>query len=133
MSMLSGNQTLKAEINLAPMIDVLLVLLVIFMVVQAPTPTGLAAQVPQLSDSASPEPPVPRDVVITVRENSIQVNQETIAPESLPSHFARIFQLRPNGVVFIRAQKDLPFGAVAAIIDQAKGAGISKIALLGAI
>jgi len=123
---------LRSEINMTPMIDVLLVLLVIFMVLTPVTTKGLPALVPQPPDSLTPNQAQANDVVVTVcRDLAILLNQDAVSRAELPARLAGIFRLRPHGALFVRGDKDLPYGAVADVIDQAKGAGVSRIGLMG--
>jgi len=123
-----------ADINMTPMIDVLLVLLIIFMIITPLTPKGLEALVPQ-----PPPPGVPqtqadqRTVVIVInRDKTILINQEPTTEANLGPRLEEIFKTRAERVVFVKGDPDLEFQYVARAIDIAKGAGIDKIGLITA-
>ena len=124
----------KADINMTPMIDVLLVLIIIFMVITPLTPKGLEALIPQ------PPPPNQqqqqsdqRTVVIVVnKDKSMMINQEQTDENKLGSRLEEIFKTRAERVVFVKADPDLDFQYVAKDIDIAHGAGIDKVGLMTA-
>lgn len=124
----------KADINMTPMIDVLLVLIIIFMVITPLTPKGLEALVPQ------PPPPNQqqtaadqRTVVIVInRDKSIMINQEPTDEAKLGARLEEIFKTRAERVVFVKGDPDLEFASVARAIDIAHGAGIDKVGLMTA-
>jgi biopolymer transport protein TolR len=131
MSMTMGTNRQRAEINVTPMIDVLLVLLIIFMLVAPIEPVGLRALVPQ---PAPPDAnPLPRlaDIVITVAKGGgIEINQEAVEMSKLPARLARIFETRGNAVIFLRADGALDYGTIARVIDIARGAGLDRVGLM---
>jgi biopolymer transport protein TolR len=124
----------KADINMTPMIDVLLVLIIIFMVITPLTPKGLEALVPQ------PPPPNQkvqedntRTVVIVInRDKSMMINQEQTDENKLGSRLEEIFKTRAERVVFVKGDPDLEFRDVAKAMDIAHGAGIDKVGLMTA-
>lgn len=134
MTTTSLGHDLRSEINMTPMIDILLVLLVIFMVVTPLTSRGLSALVPQPPGPVAPTITPASEVVLTVcRDLGLLLNQEAVPRAELPVRLAQVFRTRPHGALFVRGDKDLPFSAIAAVIDQAKGAGVSRIGLMGAL
>jgi biopolymer transport protein TolR len=125
----SGNGKLRADINVTPMIDVLLVLLIIFMVVAPVESVGLRALVPE--PAPSDEKARPADVVITMDQSgAIEINQQPVALKDLPDRLKSIFKSRGDIVVFLRGAKNLQYGQVAHVIDIARGAGLDRVALM---
>jgi biopolymer transport protein TolR len=133
-----GKKGPKSDINMTPMIDVLLVLIIIFMVITPLTPHGLEALIPQ------PPPPNQkplsdeRTVVIVInKDKSLEINQEKTLPngqllteDNLGSRLEDIFKTRAERVVFVKADGDLEWAPVARAIDIAHGAGIDKVGLM---
>jgi biopolymer transport protein ExbD len=122
----------KCDMNMTPMIDVLLVLIIIFMVITPLTPKGLEAIVPQ-----PPPPGAPanqsdqRLVVITIDGNhSVMINGETSDYDRLQGRLEDIFKTRAERVVFVKGDPTLEFSWVARAIDIAHGAGIDKVGLM---
>ena len=121
-----------AQINVTPMIDVLLVLIIIFMVILPNRSEGLKTQVPQQSDAAtSPPTAVQQDVVLTVQgEGKVLVNQDAVQMDALPDRLRAIFNATAQPVIFVKGKGSLAFQEVAEVIDAAKGAGFTRVALL---
>jgi biopolymer transport protein TolR len=134
MSMNVGGKTAsKADINVTPLIDVLLVLLIIFMVITPLTPHGLDVLAPQPPppNTPPPDPNQDRTVVIQIdKDKNLKLNQDPIQWDALQDRLEFVFKTRAERVVFVRGDKDLQFETVAKAIDIAKGAGLEKIGLM---
>ncbi len=132
-----GGQT--CEINVTPMIDVLLVLLIIFMVITPLTPKGLDALVPQ-----PPPPNAPknesndRTIVVQVIDRGpgqtpgVKINQEDVTWDSLQGRLTDIFKTRAEKVMFVKGDDNIPFADVANVIDIGHASGVDKVGLITA-
>jgi len=126
--MAMGVKRSKGEINVTPMIDVLLVLLIIFMVVQEHS-VGLDVQVPQQTDGQG-RPLPPEDIVLTaLGDGKVRLDQTEIEVADLPDRLRDILTRHTAGVAFVNGKDDLDFAQVAEVIDLAKGNGWKRIGL----
>ncbi len=128
-----GSGVTIANINMTPMIDVLLVLIIIFMVITPLTPKGLEALVPQPPPPNQQPQADQRTVVIVInRDKSIMINQEPTDEQRLGARLEEIFKTRAERVIFVKGDADLEYQYVARAIDIAHGAGIDKVGLMTA-
>ena len=128
---LGGGRGMRADINMTPMIDVLLVLIIIFMVIVPTKSVGLDAQIPQPADSAPAAPP-PHEIVISIlADGSIHLNQEPVEQDQLEARLRGLWAHAGIAPIFIKGDRSLEYRRVADVIDIAHQAGIERIGLLG--
>lgn len=129
----------SANINVTPLIDVLLVLLIIFMVITPLTPKGLDALVPQPPPPNQPKNNTPdRTIVVQLQDRGandkpgVKINQDDATFDTLQGRLSDIFKTRAEKVMFVKADDNIPFANVAVVIDLAHAAGVDKVGLITA-
>ena len=126
----------KSDINITPYIDILLVLLIIFMVIQPVDQYDLEARVPEKSQDEELLKQknikiVTDTIVVSIdAQSNLMVNQDPMPLAQLGSRLFEIYSARANKNMFIRGAKDLPFGTIVKVIDVAKGAGVGDVGLI---
>lgn len=134
---MQGGGPFKAEINVTPMIDVLLVLLVIFMlVVVMSDEKGLRAEIPQSADKKAQAQKIDPTVVIQIafagdkQLPALKINRETVKWDNLHDRLFDIFKERADRVAFVKGDDEIDFQYVAQAISIARESGVDKIGLL---
>jgi biopolymer transport protein TolR len=117
-----------AEINIVPLVDVVLVLLIIFMVTAPMLYRGMDINLPRSSSNTiKPE----ERVVLTVeRDRRVYVDKELIPLAQLPQKMDALRRKNPDVSVFLRADQDVPYGTVVQVMDSIKKAGIVKLGMV---
>lgn len=123
------------EINVTPMIDILLVLLIIFMVIVPVTPKGLDALVPQPPKNPQQQQPNDRTIVVQVLGKgganlSYKINDTDVTHNQLLPKLTEIYANRAERVMFVKGDDDVNFEAVADVIDIAKAANVDHIGIM---
>jgi biopolymer transport protein TolR len=128
-----------ASMNVTPFIDILLVLLIIFMVINPPQMKGLDALVPQPPPKDQPKNDTPdRTIVVQVldrgpgQEPGLKINGDDTTWDGLGPRLTDIFKTRAEKVMFVKGDDNVPFADVANVIDIAHASGVDKVGLITA-
>jgi biopolymer transport protein ExbD len=126
-----GKRGIVSEMNVVPLIDILLVLLVIFMIIPVYS-TGLDAVIPQQSTQPPEQTPIDSGVVViqVFADGTLRINQEPVAWDVLGSRLEEVFKQRASRIAFIRGDGPVEFGVVAKVIDVMHTSGIASVGLL---
>ncbi len=122
-----------AEMNVVPLIDILLVLIIIFMVITPMTPKGLEALVPQPTPPNTKQDPALESLTVVVQVNAngkLKINQDDTTWERLGPRIEQIFKERAQKVAFVKGDEKVQFADVARAIDIMRSSGVDSVGLL---
>jgi biopolymer transport protein TolR len=124
-----GSRMALSEINVTPLVDVMLVLLIIFMVTTPMMQQGLDIELPETASSGSPTAEEP--FVLVVKKNrKVYIGEQAIEPEELAKKLQAIFETRRNKQIYLQADKSVDYGFVAETMAEIRAAGIYSIGLV---
>ncbi len=130
-SMSSQRRTAMAEINVTPLVDVMLVLLIIFMVTAPMMQEGVSVELPQAKGAPISKEQQAKDVVISVSgQGNIFVNDQAVQEDKLPQKIVDVTKDQPAREVYLRADKTVPYGTVVRIMGALKSAGIANLGMI---
>ena len=118
-----------AEINVTPLVDVMLVLLIIFMITAPMLQHEVEVNLPEVTNK--PRTPSEEQLVLTItKEGSVFLNRTAYTLEALRSHLQVLSQAQPNQEMFLRADAEVPYGRVVQVMDAVKKAGILRLGMI---
>ena len=125
----NDNRGIMAEINVTPMVDVMLVLLVIFMVTAPMMQQGVQVNLPKADTKAMT--PAEESVVVSVdKSGKIYINKDQVPAGDLKSRLTTMFASRAKKEVFLKADASVPYGEVVRAMADIKGAGIERLGMV---
>jgi biopolymer transport protein ExbD len=136
MDLSSGpKKAVRPSMNVAPLVDVVLVLLIIFMVITPLLTKQLTVNVPNKPDETEPPPPPdpaaePQIVLWVDSQGQARINKDIVIDADVPLRLRRLFAARRDQTLFFDAANDAPFGRALQVLDVARGAGLVTIAVL---
>jgi biopolymer transport protein ExbD len=122
-----GTSGLNNDINVTPMIDVLLVLLIIFMVIVPSQRKAVDVQLPDPTPSVQPANSTSTQIVLEVRPDGYSINKEAVTKARLAARLKEIYDPRPEKIIFIKGDPKVKYQDVIYAMDLARGAGVKVI------
>src|SRR4051794_34229238 len=127
----TGRRGPQGEINVTPLIDIVLVLLIIFMVMTPVMLKEIVAKVPQKSTELVPQPPGENPIIVELdAHDTLTLNAESVAPEALGERVAERLRHDRQKVVFFKIDDDANYGRAVRIMDICKGAGAATLGII---
>ena len=124
-----NNNELMSDINVTPFVDVMLVLLIIFMVTAPMMIQGLTVDLPEAT--AKPLDSEKEHLIITIdKDHHVHINDYQVTVESLSAKLIKILQSRGDREVYLKADKNIPYGIVVQVMAEIKGAGVEQLGMI---
>lgn len=124
-----SSDQLMSDINVTPFVDVMLVLLIIFMVTAPMMLQGVNVNLPEATNEALPSER--EHLIISIdKDQQVYINDFKVTLDFLQEKLAKILENRTDREVFIRADKEIPYGIVVRVMSEVKGAGVEKLGML---
>lgn len=120
---------MRSEINVTPIIDIMLVLLILFMIMTPLSQSGLDVRLPEVETDAS-EAPVNNLVLEIDEAGDITINKKAVAREELPLLIRELFETRTDKSLFLQAHERLRYAEVVAVLDIARGNGVERVGIV---
>ncbi|SRR5574341_1069276 len=117
-----------AEINVVPLVDVVLVLLIIFMITAPLMLRGIDIDLPK--SAVNTIKPEERVVVTVARDRAVYLDKERVARVFLHDKLTKLAREKPDVTLYLRADRDVPYGAVVEVMDAVKRAGIDRLGMV---
>ena len=121
---------IRPDINVTPLIDILLVMLVIFLATVTLTQQAIEAQLPQAAKDIAKAPP-PEQIMIEVSaDRRMAVNHQAVTLDQLEPFLRTVYRTRTDKTLYVRGDGSLPYGSIVDVMDAARGAGVERMGVI---